>query len=251
MPQEYTVLILDLGDVLFSWSPLTDIAISPRQLRSILSSPTWHDYERGRLTQSECYRAVATQFSLKVNDIAEAFQRARESLAANDELLRVVRTLKTEASGCLRVFALSNISAPDYEYIRTLPVDWSIFDGVFASAALGARKPDLEVYQRIVEAAGIDPGQALLVDDKVENVLAAHAAGLGGIVFSKQSDVIMTLRSIYGQPAERGRAFLEARAGELWSVTDTQVTFGENFTQLLIFELMNDGYALLWKSCLC
>ena len=241
-PREYTVLILDLGDVLFSWSPLTDTAITPRQLRSILSSPTWHDYERGRLTQTECYHAVAVQFSLKVDDIAEAFQHARESLAVNDELIRVVRTLKAEAGGRLKVFALSNISTPDYEYIRTLPVDWTIFDGVFASALVGARKPDLEVYEHVIKTAGIDPSQALLVDDKVENVLAARAAGLGGIVFSKQSDVIMTLRSIYGQPAERGRAFLEARAGELWSVTDTQVTFGENFTQLLILELMNDRY---------
>lgn len=99
-----------------------------------------------------------------------------------------------------------------------------------------------------VELAGIDPNQALLVDDKIENVIAARAAGLGGIVFSKQSDVIMTLRSIYGQPAERGRAFLEARAGELWSVTDTQVTFGENFTQLLLLELTNDKYVPLWES---
>ena len=204
-PTEFRTLILDLGDVLFTWSAVTTTSIPPRLLKDIMNGPTWFEYERGRISQSECYARVGEEFGVAPFDVDEALKQARESLRPNEELLALVRELKARYAGRLRVFALSNISLPDYEYVSTLPTDWSIFDRVFPSALLGERKPDLAAYEKVVREADIDPATAVFVDDKVENVEAARQLGIHGIVFEKQEGVFQALRKIFGDRAqERG-----------------------------------------------
>ena len=204
-PTEFRTLILDLGDVLFTWSAVTTTSIPPRLLKDIMNGPTWFEYERGRISQSECYARVGEEFGVAPSDVDEALKQARESLRPNEELLALVRELKARYAGRLRVFALSNISLPDYEYVSKLPTDWSIFDRVFPSALLGERKPDLAAYEKVVREADIDPATAVFVDDKVENVEAARQLGIHGIVFEKQEGVFQALRKIFGDRAqERG-----------------------------------------------
>ena len=207
---EYRTLILDLGDVLFTWSAETKTTIPPRLLKDIMNGPTWNDYERGRLSQAECYERVGNEFSVDPSVIDEAFKQARESLRPNEDLLALVRELKAQFHGQLRVFALSNISLPDYEFVIKLPTDWSIFDKVFASAVLGERKPDLAAYEKVIAETGIDPSTAVFVDDKMENVEAARSLGIHGIVFDKQEGVFAALRKIFGDRVQT----IQARQAE-------------------------------------
>ncbi|KAI0779436.1 phosphatase yihX [Fomes fomentarius] len=206
---EYRTLILDLGDVLFTWSAETKTPIPPRLLKDLMDGPTWFDYERGRISQAEAYARLGKEFSIEPADIDAAFKQARESLRPNEDLLALVRELKAQFHGQLRVFALSNISLPDYEFVRTLPTDWSIFDKVFASAVVGERKPDLAIYEKVVAETGIDPATAVFVDDKIENVEAARSLGIHGIVFDKQEGVFQALRKAFG---DRVQAIQEKQA---------------------------------------
>ncbi|TFK44736.1 Haloacid dehalogenase-like hydrolase-domain-containing protein [Crucibulum laeve] len=242
---EYSTIVFDLGDVLFRWSPETKTSISSRTLRAIISSPTWFNYERGRLSEGDCYAAVGKEFSLEPEEIKKAFQQARDSLVANHDLIDLIRELKAESRGRLRVFAMSNISLPDWEVLRTKPADWSIFDQVFTSGAAGERKPNLGFFRSVTEKADLDPRHTIFVDDKLENVLSARSLGFHGIVFDNPVPVKRALRNLVGDPVTRGREFLEQNAGKLLSVTDSSekreaVILEENFAQLLILEATND-----------
>ncbi|KAG2033750.1 Haloacid dehalogenase-like hydrolase-domain-containing protein [Suillus americanus] len=232
----YTTLIFDIGDVLFSWSPQTKTSISPETLREFLSSPTWIDYERGRITQAECYAGVGAEFSVDPTEVGRAFQDARNSLQSNEELISVIRHLKARSDGMLHVFAMSNISAPDYESLRTKPVDWSVFDGIFTSAGVGERKPNLGFYKAVISSTGADPSRTIFVDDKMENVLSARSLGMHGIFFDDRRKVVRALYNLLGDPVERGRQYLTVNAKKLLSVTDNGIVLRENFSQLLILE---------------
>ncbi|KAI0663404.1 HAD-like protein [Cubamyces menziesii] len=248
--RRYTTLILDLGDVLFSWSPKTNTAVAPRLLKEILSSVTWFDYERGRISQAECYERVSTEFNVDAVAVAEAFQQARESLRPNEEFLGLIRELRQQCHGQLTVLALSNISLPDYEYIMALSSDWaSVFDRVFPSALLGERKPHLGAYRRVISEANIDPHTAVFVDDKLDNVVSARSLGMHGIVFDNQANVFRNLRNVFGDPIQRGRDYLKRHAGRLETSTDAGVVFEENFTQLIIYELTNDKSLITTSNC--
>jgi glucose-1-phosphatase len=63
------------------------------------------------------------------------------------------------------------------------------------SAEFGARKPDPEVYRRFLARLGVAPQAALMVDDDVDNVRGAEAAGLQGHVFDGCAGLVSRLGS--------------------------------------------------------
>ena len=146
----YNTLICDFGDVLFSWSANTKSTLSPKVLHKMLSSPTWFEYECGRLSEETCYERIGREFGFEPSQVTNAFLQARDSLQPNDHLIAIIRELKTQSGGSLRVFAMSNTSLSDYAALRNKSADWDIFDRVFTSGAAGERKPNLGFYRHVL-----------------------------------------------------------------------------------------------------
>ncbi|KAI0700463.1 HAD-like domain-containing protein [Cytidiella melzeri] len=230
-------LILDIGDVLFTWSSKTTTNIPSKVLRAITHSTTWGLYECGKLSQDECFSLAAEEWSLDVHELELAFQHARESVQFNHNFFSFILQLKAETQGHLRVFAMSNMSHPDYQFLREREGDWSIFEKIFTSANAGMRKPSIGFFRHVLDAIGSDPATTAFVDDKAENVLAARSLGIQGVIFGKLESVRTSLRHLFCDPLLRGRGFLDAHAGKMHSVTNTNVIFEENFTQLLILDV--------------
>lgn len=235
-----TTLILDLGDVLFSWSPHTQTSIPPKALKAIFASPTWADYECGLISQPDCYDRISNEFHIPPDEIVKAFNQARDSLKPNNEILSFVHELKHQANGQLRVYAMSNISHPDHEYLRTKSADWSLFDKVYTSADAGERKPNLGFYRHVLNDIAADPCSVVFVDDKPENVLSARSFGMRGIVFDDAKRVTQAIRNAVEDPVHRARTYLQRNAKLMHSVTSNGLTLKENFAQLLILEATCD-----------
>ncbi|KLO06674.1 HAD-like protein [Schizopora paradoxa] len=233
-------LIFDLGDVLFTWSAETKTTIPPKILRKILNSATWFAYEKGELEEGQVYRAVSEQFGFASEEVSAALQGARDSLQRSSQLVTFIKEIKAARS--LKVYAMSNISAPDWVYLRdkAFPEDWALFDRVFTSAEAHERKPNLGFYQQVLEATGADPSRTVFVDDKLENVLSARSLGLNAIVFDSPENVIRTVTNYVSDPLQRASAWLKENAKRMVSVTDTGVSISENFAQLLILEVTGD-----------
>ena len=61
-----------------------------------------------------------------------------------------------------------------------------LVDGVVTSAEVGAPKPSTRVFERALQVAGVEPGEAVHVGDRVENDLeGAAAAGVRGILMRR------------------------------------------------------------------
>lgn len=236
-----TTLVFDLGDVLFSWSSQTKTSIPPNTLQSILASGTWCEYECGLISTQECHTRAGIEFSLDPAEIASAFRQARESLQPDEQLVSLIKDLRAASGGTLQVYAMSNISGPDYDFLRTTKhVDWSVFDRVFTSAAARQRKPDLGFYRHVISEGAFDLSRAIFIDDKIENVLSARSLGFHGIVFDNAANVTRQLLNLFGDPVARGVGYLRSNAGLLDSITDSGVVIEDNFAQLLILEATRD-----------
>ena len=57
------------------------------------------------------------------------------------------------------------------------------FDHQIFSAEVRLIKPDLAIYQHCLQRLGVQPPEALFVDDRERNVQAARAVGITGIRF--------------------------------------------------------------------
>ncbi|EDR07797.1 uncharacterized protein LACBIDRAFT_297963 [Laccaria bicolor S238N-H82] len=111
-------------------------------------------------------------------------------------MVELIRELKLGR----RVNAMSNISAPDWEVLRTKGADWDIFDGVFTSAAAGKRKPNLDYYRHILKVTGADPKHTIVIDDKLENLVTARSLGIATILYGTFENTERALRNLCSNP---------------------------------------------------
>ncbi|KAL2064152.1 hypothetical protein VTL71DRAFT_4646 [Oculimacula yallundae] len=233
-------IVFDIGDVLCSWSPPAGLPIQPKLLKEFRSSPIWYEYNSGRIGQDECYYRLASRYGVSSNDINTAFDMARESQEQNNSVVAIIRQLRAAYPDIL-VYAMSNISKPDWDILKSKAFDWDIFDRIFTSWETGMCKPELRFYRHVLTEGKTLPSQTIFVDDKAENVLAAKSVGFyEGIVFDNAENVHGKLLNLLADPVERGREWLHAHASKLHSETSTGVIVPDNFGQLLTYEVTGD-----------
>ena len=79
----------------------------------------------------------------------------------------------------LPVYTLSNIAEHHIEAIeRNWPGFFDGATGLFLSYQVGARKPNAEIYRRMLDDLGVKGEQCLFLDDLERNIEAARAAGI-------------------------------------------------------------------------
>jgi HAD superfamily hydrolase (TIGR01509 family) len=121
----------------------------------------------------------------------ERFHRARR--AGTTWLPGMAELLDDLAGEVLRVTA-SNY--PTWIEELADEVLGSRFDRVLASCHLGARKPDAEFYERLLDALDLDPDQVAFVDDREVNVTAARRVGLHATCFAGADELRRWLREL-------------------------------------------------------
>jgi putative hydrolase of the HAD superfamily len=63
------------------------------------------------------------------------------------------------------------------------------------SREVGLAKPDVRIFELTLERLGIQPSEAIYVDDVGENVQVAQSLGLLGIVFTTTDQVIAEVQT--------------------------------------------------------
>jgi len=239
MSPAYRNLILDIEGVVLNSSNESHPTLSPRQIKTALQSTIWNDYESGRLTRQECYNKLTTTFDISQKDWEETVRQLNKSLRENIDFIEAIRSIRINYPN-LRVSAMTNVSAPDFEDIRSMVEGCGIFDDIYTSMEAGCRKPELTFYQRVLESLKAKPQSCIFIDNKPENVVMAHTLGMQGVVFTDTKAVVNRLHNSLGNPVERATAFLRQNKGNLFCETDTGCKLYDNFSQLLILLCTGD-----------
>lgn len=117
----------------------------------------------------------------------------RAAMRVRPDVIAVVAELRPRFELAL----LTNNGALLRESLPVLaPEVCATIDRLHASCDFGARKPDPEVFSRLVARYGVAPGRALFVDDHDEFVAGARAAGLATIHFRSVGQLRESLRSL-------------------------------------------------------
>lgn len=88
--------------------------------------------------------------------------------------LALLRALRRKG---VPVFALSNFGIGSFDHALTHYPFLNEFDRKYISGHMGVTKPDPEIYGRVEADCGIAPAGLLFVDDRADNIAAAHARG--------------------------------------------------------------------------
>jgi putative hydrolase of the HAD superfamily len=109
----------------------------------------------------------------------------------NKSLLSDIETLR--ASG-IKCYVATNQEKHRAEYMLSAMGFGRSFDGLFASAHLGSKKPDHEFFHKILKKLHIsEPATVLFWDDSEENITAAKEVGLLAELFTDYKSYRMVM----------------------------------------------------------
>jgi putative hydrolase of the HAD superfamily len=200
-------LILDMGGVLTEDQRADKLALmmgllSPDSTRERFLEAYWKhrfDYDRGLTDSAAYWELVAAELGAQPppRALAEIVQADMDSwFNMRGSMLEFLGGVKARVG---RLVLLSNLNADGARFVRSERArPWvSHFDDLVLSCEHRLLKPEAEIYELALDAAGVLPGDALFVDDNEANVEGARRAGLSSFRFTGEEDFIATLQSDY------------------------------------------------------
>lgn len=133
----------------------------------------------GRITLLQHWQNVGNLLGIQPSELETFLRRFWSADGIDTDLVAFIRALKPQ----FRIGLLSNA----WDNLRSLiQQEWQIadvFDELVISAEVGLAKPDPRIYEMTVARLGIQPGEAVFLDDLERNIQAAREAGLHAIQF--------------------------------------------------------------------
>jgi putative hydrolase of the HAD superfamily len=186
-------IIFDFGRVISAQKPLSlfhryedELGLEPGTINSVMfDSQAWQKALVGRKTVEEFWYEIGPELGLNSHEEIDAFRNrywADENI--NTNVLKLIQKLH----GHYRLAVLSNAPPGLSQWLA----DWRIldlFDLVFCSGDEGVVKPDAMPFEVTLEKLGVQPGEAVFIDDTTENVEAARKLGLHGILFTTAEEL--------------------------------------------------------------
>lgn len=163
-------------------------------------SEEWLRLDAGTITREEANRIMrekgaAIHRSFEVDTILTDWY---DMLKTRDEIVQLMRRLKKRG---YRLFYLSNISWDVLELLSPRKF-WRLFDGGIASCEVHLTKPDLRIYQALINKYQLDAKECIFVDDNTSNASAAFDVDMTGIHFRSVRTLQHALSS-YGVESEK------------------------------------------------
>lgn len=181
-------IVFDMGGVLIRWNPedmLRQYELSRQDMeilnRELFKSVEWIQQDRGILSEEELARLVCARIPERLHQPVKTLVYGwhRRHLSPMPGMAELVRELK-EAG--YHIYLLSNASLALREYFPRIPGS-ECFDKLMVSAEEKLLKPSHEIFERLYEKFGLNPGQCWFIDDSPQNVEGAIQTGMGGSVF--------------------------------------------------------------------
>jgi len=191
-------VVFDLGGVLIDWDPrhlYRKLIPDEAEMERFLDEVCTHDWNVHQDAGRTIAEAVAERVALypDYTPLIEAYyDRWQEmvpgAIDGTVELLAELKALGTP------LYALTNFSRETFPRTRERFEFFGWFDGVLVSGQVGLIKPDRRIYELLCSTFAIEPGNALFIDDRQDNVDGARAAGMDAVRFSSPEQLRSDLR---------------------------------------------------------
>ena len=157
-------------------------------------------YDAGLCQPEEYWQAVAHTAGTRFEESKiPALIRIEIELWNNYDSRLFQWTAQLRAAG-YRTAILSNLPRPLGEELRATPGFLEHFDHVTFSYELRKVKPQPEIYLDAIRGLGVEPSDALFLDDRPDNVEGAQAVGMKALLYSTWEDFGAGGRAHYGLP---------------------------------------------------
>jgi len=191
-PSPIEVIFFDLGNVIL---PFTHYQIAeklsrlaqrkefqdPQKIFSYLfdfQEGIINDFDVGKITPPNFFQSIKRQLDLSIS-FEEFIPIWNDIFAEDRKVSRIILSLK----GRWRLGLLSNTDPLHFNYILSKFPVMRVFDKWILSYEVGFKKPAIEIFQKAIVWASVNPPKILFIDDMKTHVDVAISLGMQGIHF--------------------------------------------------------------------
>ena len=181
-------IIFDLGNVLlpidlsFTYEAFSVFSsLSSSEIASaIMEHQLWVPYEAGKQNDVEFRDLLREHLDLTISDADFDNSFSALLLDFHTGVYEWIASLKSQ----FHLVLLSNTSAIHAERFTKVALGpdgqnlFSLFHQVYYSFEMGLVKPDIAIYQQVLDEQGFYPEEVLFFDDNVANIKAAKSMGI-------------------------------------------------------------------------
>ena len=217
-PQTISGVILDYGEVL-CWRPSTEALAEMAGIFGIdedtflpIYRSSRNPYDRGDFTGHDYWIEFARRAGVTIHEHqVESLRRMDVQMWSNINQ-EMTEWLARIHSGGIKTAILSNMQTDMAAHVRKNFAWLSHVDHQIFSCEVRAIKPDPAIYHHSLSMVKTAPSETLFVDDREENIQAARAAGIHGILFESVAQLRKDLQKL-GFPILPGSADGDNRTG--------------------------------------
>lgn len=181
-------IILDVGKVLVAWEPedaMKQLGFDDKTVKAVadatVNTPVWIETDRGVWSDEQILQAFyekAPEYKKEINLFWNHLELAIKQFSYTKEW---ISNMKKES---LQVYILSNYGDWTYRRTKDNALDFlPLTDGAIFSYTVKQIKPDLEIYETLLNQYRLKPDECVFIDDRMENIEGAKKAGIHGICF--------------------------------------------------------------------
>ncbi len=183
-----TTVVFDVGKVLFEWDLrylFAKLIEDEQELEYFVNNvvtPQWHfQHDAGRpLAEMTAERtAEFPQYSALIDAYATRFNETIPGPVKGS--LEIVSEL---AQRRVPLFAITNFGAEFWDMFRPTQPIFDHFGDIIVSGVEKLLKPDPAIYALALRRFGLQPGEAIFIDDNYDNVVSARASGFAAHHFT-------------------------------------------------------------------
>lgn len=185
LQNKYKNIVFDVGAVLIHWNPSeilkntfgSNISPSINEYFSNFLSGIWADLDRGTVNFSQVTDILTKDLgeptaTKLVSCMIDCLTPIPEGIAIFNEVKKLD----------YKIYILSNMSEPSLKKIATENDFVFRVDGAIWSYKTKHIKPEPEIYKILLEEYSLNAEECIFIDDREENIKAAQAWGIDGIV---------------------------------------------------------------------
>lgn len=182
-------VIFDIGNVLvdFKWRELMEElglpkALQPEFEKTVFGSHWWGELDHGVLEESEVLEKLRQDNKGHLDEFNLIWDNRDKLVEPYPYAVSWIENLKKCG---FRVYLLSNYPRD----LFSLHTECGCFpfldkvDGKVVSGFVKMIKPNADIYEHLMKEYGLKASDCVFIDDRAENIEAARALGMKGIVF--------------------------------------------------------------------
>jgi putative hydrolase of the HAD superfamily len=196
---QYAGVIFDYGGVLVAHQSAQDVAylaelagLSPEAFHQVY----WSDrlaYDKGLVSADEYWNDMARRAGTIFT--AEQIQKLVDAdveswLKFDASMYTFAKALREQGK---RVAVLSNMPLELGEALKSRTQGFEPFAHLTLSYEVHSVKPEPEIYEHCLAGIGLEPEEALFLDDRIENVRGAQRLGIHALQFTSPAEMLPKL----------------------------------------------------------